>query len=158
MVSFRLSFVGAPSRYLSFLVLAVAVGSCGTQPVSPEGCKDIENARCRAASSCSVFGSNFDVAGCERFYRDQCLRGLRTAVDPGDPKIQICVKAIERAGVCAREDISPCDVGSREILNPCALVETPEQFSECGFLDDGFQEDSGDMSDSGLSPFFCEDP
>jgi hypothetical protein len=130
------------------LVSTGTATGCGTDPVNPDGCKEIELARCQAAPACSAFGADFDVDACERFYRDQCLKGLQTENDPGKPRIDACVRAIQNAGACARDGVTPCNVGTREIPDPCAIISTPENFTECGFLDDFFGEEDG-----GLNPF-----
>lgn len=134
--AFVLSFVG------------VAHVGCGTDPVNPDGCEAIETARCRAAPACEAFGTSFDVEACERFYRDQCLKGLQSENDPGQPRIDACVRAVERAGACAKQGATTCNVGTREIADPCNLIVAPQDYTECGFLDDGFGE-----SDAGDSPF-----
>lgn len=134
------------------LVALASLPGCGTDPVNPDGCKQIEFARCQAAPACPDFSTDFDVEACERFYRDQCLKGLQTANDPGKPKIDSCTRAIEKAGECARNGISPCPLATREIADPCGLITLPEMFTECGFLDDGFEEDAG------LSPFQDAEP
>lgn len=126
---------------------AGSLPGCSTDPVNPDGCEAIETARCQAAPACSDFGSDFDVDACERFYRDQCLRGLQTEDDPGDPKVDACVRAIERAGECARNGTSPCDIGGAVVDDPCRVIVAPEQFDPCGFLDDYFEDDAG------ISPF-----
>lgn len=136
-----------PWVFVAQTVLMVGLGriglGCGTDPVNPEGCKDIEFARCEAAPACPAFSPDFDVTGCKRFYRDQCLKGLQTASDPGNPRIDACTRAIQKASECAHNQIAPCSIGSREIPDPCALITNPEDFTECGFLDDYYGEDSG---------------
>jgi len=124
-----------------------SLSGCSTEPVNPDGCEAIETARCRAAPACPSFGEDFDVEACERFYRDQCLRGLQTDDDPGEPEINVCVDAIEKAGACARDSVTPCDVGGVLVDDPCDLIAVPEDYDPCGFLDDYFEEDAG------MSPF-----
>ncbi|HEU4536177.1 MAG TPA: hypothetical protein VFS00_18765, partial [Polyangiaceae bacterium] len=58
------------------LALALPFACGGDESTAPEGCRDIEEARCeQAASSCPALGVS-DAEACTRFYRDQCLRGL----------------------------------------------------------------------------------
>jgi hypothetical protein len=130
------------------LGLVAGLSGCGTDPVNPDGCKQIEYARCNAAPACPQFGADFDVKACKRFYRDQCLRGLQSVSDPGKPKIDTCTRAIKNAWECATQEQEPCPLESREINDPCALIATPEKFNECSFLDDGFESE-----DTSLSPF-----
>jgi hypothetical protein len=75
------------------LPIGIAVMSCGTDAVAVDACRQIETARCNAAPACSP---GFDVTGCTRFYRDECLVGLANA-DAGDVTalIQPCIAALQ---------------------------------------------------------------
>ena len=125
---------------LTLTVLGMAalftLSGCGTDPVNPDGCQSIEEARCVAAPACPGFGADFDVEACKRFYRDQCLHGLASETDPGEPRIEQCVQAIDLAGECAANGATPCDIGSGtgETANPCDVIESPHKFLECDFL------------------------
>jgi hypothetical protein len=145
--SLRPWYLLALTPFLNCVLGAGSLTACSTDPVNPDGCEKIEFARCQMAPACEAFGADFDVDACERFYRDQCLKGLQTENDPGDPKIDACVRAIEKAGDCARKGISPCNIGTREIEDTCNVIVAPEQYDECGFLDDYFEDDAG------LTPF-----
>ncbi len=112
--------------------------ACGTEAVSPDGCRTIENARCeQAASSCPDLGVR-DVDSCQRFYRDQCLRGFARADDPGSPAIEACVRAIEGAGECARAGVATAAECGRyqevQAASPCEVIRFPERVAECAFL------------------------
>ncbi len=109
---------------------------CGTSPVNPDGCKSIENARCRALPACPGY-ENLDVDACLRFYRDQCLHGLGTGTDPGQPRVDQCVRAIETAGACAAQARPECQVSAHtHVMNACDFLAQPQSIipSECDFL------------------------
>lgn len=120
-----------------FAPVVLAVGSslpgCGTDPVNPDACEDIEQARCRNINACPGFES-LDVDACERFYRDQCLHGLASESDPGQPHVDLCVRSIEAAGACARAGQAACDLEVSKGISACTFLSTPEVFAECGFL------------------------
>ena len=114
---------------------------CDPEPVGVRACRDIEQARCRAAGQC---GTIDDVEACERYYRDQCLHGLPT--DEVPEGVQDCVQAIEAAGDCAADkgsDAPVSDCGSDHLTRAdgrradevCDLVEAPERLGACQFLD-----------------------
>ena len=126
----------------------LALAGCGTDPVNPDGCRQIETARCVAAPSCPAFGANFNVEACKRFYKDQCLRGLQTSRDPGEPQIRACSNAIAQAGQCASEGTSPCVIDNHPVDDPCAVVTAPEHFPSCSFLYPQDQADAGMGTDA----------
>jgi hypothetical protein len=111
---------------------------CSTDAVGIDECRQIEHARCEAASHCGIVD---DVESCQRFYRDHCLHGL-SVESPGAIVIESCVGVIQRAGECARDHgqdtpLDECDevsddVGDAEVA--CDLVLHPEHSSECSFL------------------------
>lgn len=121
-------------------VLGVLAGpGCGTDAVGIDDCREIERARCEAASHCGVID---DVEECQRFYRDHCLHGL-SVESPGAIVVEACVAVIQRAGECARDKggedaalrdcgkVSERTVGADEA---CDLVLYPERATECSFL------------------------
>lgn len=126
----------------------LAFTGCGTDPVNPNGCRQIENARCMAAPSCPAFGASFNVEACKRFYKDQCLRGLQVSRDPGEPQIRACSNAIALAGQCASESTSPCVIDNHLVDDPCAVVSAPERFPSCSFLYPQDQADAGMETDA----------
>src|ERR1700722_8301335 len=71
------------------------VNGCGTDAVDVDGCKQIEEARCRQIPACGIaferpyFTSGTDVDSCVRFYDDACLHGLAVG-DPGPAAISAC--------------------------------------------------------------------
>jgi len=87
---------------LALLLLAGLAGvmACGTSAVDVDGCRQIEEARCRRAPSCGIkltipnFTSGSDVDACIRYYDDACLHGL-VAGDPGPTAVSACVAAIQ---------------------------------------------------------------
>jgi hypothetical protein len=109
--------------------LGAAAPGCGTDPVNPDGCKAIEDARCEAVVACPGYES-LDVDACKRAYRDQCLHGLAVESDPGDPSINQCVNAIKAAGDCAKAGTASCALAA----DRCTFIEHPEQLVECAFL------------------------
>jgi uncharacterized membrane protein YgcG len=111
---------------------------CSTDAVGVDECRQIEHARCEAASHCGIVD---DVESCQRFYRDHCLHGLAVE-SPGAIVLESCVGVIQRAGECARDHgqeapLEECgevsdDVGDAEVA--CDLVLHPERSTECSFL------------------------
>jgi hypothetical protein len=125
-----------PALVVLALLCAAAAG-CSTDPVNPDGCRAIEEVRCEAAFYCPNFPGYpaFDVTACKRFYRDQCLHGLASEADPGEPRIEQCVKAIQTAKNCAVRGTSPCAIGAATtVTTACDVVEHPETYPECAFL------------------------
>src|SRR5579863_3894616 len=78
----------------------VATSGCGTGAVDVDGCRQIEEARCRQAPVCGIrldepyFTSGTSVDACVRFYDDACLHGLAVS-DPGPSAVSACVAAIQ---------------------------------------------------------------
>ena len=110
------------------------LAGCTTDPINPDGCRSIENARCEAAQHCAAAYPNLDVEACKRFYDDQCMHGLAATADPGQPRIDQCVTAIQAAGACAKEGATTCALPLTTGVDPCAVIQAPEQFQECDFL------------------------
>jgi len=122
---------------LSALFTAMALVDCGVDAVAVEGCRTLEFTRCEQGPYCPNLRVS-DVAGCKRFYRDQCLRGLAVATDPGDPAINTCQQAIVAAGACAREGLAAAQCTGYEFVTeaqePCDVVLNPHQITQCAFL------------------------
>jgi hypothetical protein len=120
---------------------ALTASGCGTEAIGVDACRDIELARCDAAQYC---GTIDDVAACRRFYRDHCLHGLRTGIDPvpTDDQVSACVATIKSAGSCAKGDrnarLEECDsditLDDGGATHACDLVLFPEWAIECSFL------------------------
>ena len=113
--------------------------SCGTDAVGVDTCRDIEAARCEAASHCPDIFEIDDVQACRFYYRDQCLHGLAIEREPGAPLVRDCVEAIERAGRCADRDTPLGECGSLEqesngATSVCELIQAPELMDACSFL------------------------
>lgn len=113
--------------------LAMLAG-CSTDPVNPDGCRQIEYARCEAALSCPTEFPKLDLDSCKRFYRDQCLHGLASEEDPGQPRIDQCVKAIGTAALCANAKQEPCELEVTKTAVACDVIQHPEIYKECEFL------------------------
>ncbi len=97
-----------------------AVVACGPDPVAPEACRQIEEARCRRAPACGIalappeHKDGSDIDSCIRFYRDACLHGLAIGSEPGGIVVSDCVNAIT--------------------TGDCAVVKDPKTSPQCGFL------------------------
>jgi hypothetical protein len=119
-----------------FLVASASASGCGSDAVAVDACRDIERARCEAGKHC---GFVEDVDQCKRFYRDQCLHGLRSGKEPGDIALKQCVEAIKAAGACARdgvEHLADCKGWSSATTasTPCEAIQFPERIGLCDFL------------------------
>jgi hypothetical protein len=106
------------------LALAAAAASCGTGAVDTDGCRRVEEARCRKAPACGIpleppyFTSGGDVDSCIRFYDDACLHGL-VGNGPAVAEVNACVAAIE----------------SDTPGSGCVVVKAPEtDTAACGWL------------------------
>jgi hypothetical protein len=104
---------------------AVLANGCGTGAVDVDGCRQIEEARCRQAPACGIsldelnFTSGTSVDACVRFYDDACLHGLAVG-DPGPTAVGACVAAIE-ADTMAKDK--------------CSVVKAPQtDVPACGWL------------------------
>jgi hypothetical protein len=116
-------------RRLAALALLLAgpavVNGCGTDAVDVDGCRQIEEARCRQIPACGIsferpyFTSGTDVDACVRFYDDACLHGLAVS-DPGPSAVSACVAAI--SGDSMKKD-------------GCGIVNAPQtDTAACGWL------------------------
>lgn len=99
-------------------------GGCGTDAYGVSECKQIEEARCRAAAKCPdiplgdiYHASGTDVDACIRFYDIACLHGLEVN-DPGATVVNQCVLAIQAT-----------DGGAS-----CSIVEQPWTTKACSWL------------------------
>jgi hypothetical protein len=108
------------------LVAALALPlACSSGAVGVDACKQVEHARCQAASACNVsleppyHTAGSDVDACIRFYDVACLHGLVTGSDPGSAAVSTCVAAISG---------HPCAAGKPN------LVVSPEQDPACSWL------------------------
>jgi hypothetical protein len=104
---------------------AVLANGCGTSAVDVDGCRQIEEARCRQAPACGIsldelnITSGTSVEACVRFYDDACLHGLAVG-DPGPADVSACVAAIE-ADTKAKDN--------------CSVVKAPQtDVPACGWL------------------------
>jgi hypothetical protein len=99
--------------------------ACGTDAVGVDACKQVEAARCRAATACGVSleppytASGTDVDACIRYYDIACLHGLANGSDPGQTAVSACVNAIND---------HPCGAGKPN------LVTAPESDPQCAWL------------------------
>ncbi|MFO0666519.1 MAG: hypothetical protein U0174_21370 [Polyangiaceae bacterium] len=93
---------------LSFALAASA--ACGSDAVATEPCRRIEEVRCERAAACGIDLGRVphelsrtpqnDIDACKRFYRDACLHGLTSQVDPGAPATDACIAAL-KTGSCS---------------------------------------------------------
>jgi hypothetical protein len=107
------------------LASGTAEGGCGTGAVDVDGCRQIEEARCRQAPACGMplddlnFTSGTSVDACIRFYDDACLHGLAVS-DPGPTAVSACVAAIE---------------ADTKTKDNCSVVKAPQtNVAACGWL------------------------
>jgi hypothetical protein len=108
-----------------FFVGPTLASGCGTSAVDVDGCRQIEEARCRQAPAC---GMNFDelnvtsgstVDACVRFYDIACLHGLAVS-NPGPLAVGACVAAIE---------------ADTKTKDNCSVVRSPQtDKAACGWL------------------------
>jgi hypothetical protein len=74
--------------------------ACGSGATGVEACKQVESARCQAASACGLsleppyHTAGSDADACIRFYDVACLHGLAGGSDPGTAAVSACVAAI----------------------------------------------------------------
>jgi len=116
-----------PAALCVALGVALCASGCGSNATEVEGCKSIEEARCRKAPACNInldtpphSGSSDDdkIEGCILWYDDACLHGL-VAIDPGPAAIQSCVDAIN-GGDCNT-------VAHPETNDACIWLVPPDQ-------------------------------
>lgn len=112
--------------------LSVSAVGCKSTPVAEDGCKAIESARCRAMEGCPSL-EMLDVEACVRFYDDQCLHGLASESDPGEPRIEQCVTNIDFWGACQKDDSDKIKCPDTK-ANYCAKLAAPEKEPVCDFL------------------------
>jgi hypothetical protein len=145
----RLTVARTPAVSLSWVVagtvLATLPPGCGTDAVAVDDCREIENARCEAASHCSDRYTVTDVDACRRFYRDQCLHGIASSKPPSTGQVRACVSVIQAAGRCASAtsattvlaecgDTALAAQTHPTLLVACDVVAYPELAAECSFL------------------------
>jgi hypothetical protein len=117
--------------------LVASASGCGSDAVGVNACRDIERVRCETGKHCGFVD---DVEQCKRFYRDQCLHGLRSGKEPGDIALKECIDAIKLAGTCAANAVEHlADCAGWESLQttattPCEAIQFPEKIGKCGFL------------------------
>jgi hypothetical protein len=102
----------------------LGTGGCGTDAIGVGECKQIEEARCRAAAKCPEIplgninhASGTDVDACIRFYDVACLHGLEVP-DQGAIATAACVQAINAT-----------DGGAS-----CSIIEQPWTTKACAWL------------------------
>lgn len=147
----------ALSAGAAVLLLAFA---CGTEAVGVEECRTIESARCRADAACQP--RDFDVAACERFYRDHCLHGMALESAPGQRAVDDCAAAISAAGQCAAasttEPLAACALapetrpGDPAAQTACDVLDFPERLTACDFLQLGPAPPTPDAGSGDASP------
>ncbi len=132
---------------MAALGLVAGLSACDTGAIGVSECRQIEESRCSAATSCGFA----DEVSCRRYYQGHCLHGLAVdVVDASD--VEDCVRDIEAAGECARDQgpetvPSSCTapaatVGRADAV--CDLVRQPERLQSCAFLGEVEEEDDDD--------------
>ena len=116
-------------------VAPAATAACSTDAVGVEDCRDIEFARCEAASAC---GAVQDEDDCKRFYRDHCLHGLALEEEPSGAVVQTCVRSPKAVAACnadtALADCPGVTTSPSALPLACDVVRAPEDIEECRFL------------------------
>ena len=122
---------GVPLAVLVGSLTLVMGAACGSNGVGVGACRQVEEARCRRAPSCSIpieppyFTSGSTVDACISYYDDACLHGLE-ASDPGATAVNACVAAINTAA--------------------CPIVLTPQNNVNCAWLVPGGSDAGGDVT------------
>lgn len=138
-------------------IAALAATGCGSSAVGVGACKQIEEARCRAAAACPeipLTPPNYDtgsaVDACIRFYDTACLHGLAVS-GYSQAQVSACVAEINASTASAA---AIKDAGCNFVLDPWAPP------SACSWLvppDSGTPEtstattDGGDAGDTGTT-------
>jgi hypothetical protein len=116
----------------------LASPGCGTAAKGVQDCRDIEQARCKAAVACGIVTHETD---CEIYYRDHCLHGL--PVTPPQPaQVDDCVATITTLGTCVQSfgkdallaDCNPERPLADNATSACEVVQYPERAYACSFL------------------------
>jgi hypothetical protein len=122
-----------------FAALAfLASPGCGTAAKGVQDCRDIEQARCKAATACGIVTEEAD---CEIYYRDHCLHGLPVA-PPQPAQVDDCVATITTLGTCVQSlgkdallaDCDPSHPLADNATSVCEVVQYPERAYACSFL------------------------
>jgi len=139
--------------------VALCVAHCGNDAVAVEGCRTIENKRCEAAMGCiDSIADDDDVTACQLFYRDQCLFGMAVTEDPGEPAIEACVAALDKAALCKGAPLGECaeppavTASGHLERTGCYVILNPELLADCAFLlpsEEGSGGSGGSSSGSG---------
>jgi hypothetical protein len=117
---------------------SLASPGCGTAAKGVQDCRDIEQARCKAATTCGIVTDEND---CEIYYRDHCLHGL--PVTPPQPAVvDDCVATITSLGTCIQShgrsallaDCDPDHAIADNATSACEVVQYPERAYACSFL------------------------
>lgn len=122
---------------LGALALLASPG-CGTAAKGIQDCRDIEQARCKAAVACGIVAHEHD---CEIYYRDHCLHGLPVA-PPQPATVDDCVATITSLGTCVQSlgkdallaDCDPSRPLADNATSACEVVQYPERAYACSFL------------------------
>jgi hypothetical protein len=132
------------AKCLAALGAWLGLSACDTSAVGVESCRQIEYARCGAATHCPDMFKITSVDACKRFYRDHCLHGLALDRDPGASNVTPCANAITEIGNCAAtgpsgpatlvQDCEPTidNVGGNNQV--CSYIQKPETIAACLFL------------------------
>jgi hypothetical protein len=128
----------APVRRLGLgFGLLYLVAGCGTKAEGISECREIEQARCSAATACGFA----QVDDCRRYYRDHCLHGL--AIEAiSQAQVDACAQELDRAGRCAVAQggatlASACSepvATATAASSTCDVVQRPETALACAFL------------------------
>jgi hypothetical protein len=126
------------------LPVALALASCSTDAGNVDGCRLIEYARCDLAPACSP---GFDVDGCKRFYRDECLVGTGNADASDTNAPQACIDALKACAAADASDEGGCpglaenarctggsDAGDLPLSSCNIVMHCPEALAACAWV------------------------
>jgi len=148
------------------LPLGATLASCGTDAVGVEACRQIETTRCESLVSCPAdqggFAGQEQITACSLYYRDQCLLGIESTVEPSEAQVTACVDAVKATAACAKAgapSMNGCAgaplIASADptAVSPCRMiVEKVELLAACSFVasaaPDGGAADTGTDGDA----------
>jgi hypothetical protein len=141
---------GTAAGVLGIGALLMVLPRCNNGATAVDGCRTIEQTRCRDVQGCpgSSVVEDSDVSNCELFYRDECLFGMADGMSPDDGTVAACAQALDQARTCwvAGLTLGKCAAGTAGVQGPalsaganpelsgCAAIMSPELLAACSFL------------------------
>ena len=141
---------GTAASVLGIGALLMVLPRCNNGATAVDGCRIIEQTRCRDVQGCpgSSVVEDADVSNCELFYRDECLFGMADGMSPDDATVAACAQALDQARICwvAGLTLGKCAAGTAGMQGPalsagtspelsgCSAIMSPELLLACSFL------------------------